>query len=467
MKKHNRYWLGAGQAMRMVVAVVAALCGIDVCYAAETLPEGAWEGKLQVSPQVSLRLVFNINNTDSKPTVTIDSPDQNAYGIPTVVNHLSADSLSVSVSQLKMSYVAGLHDGQFVGQFHQGALSLPLTLSPGKQEVKRPQTPKPPYTYTYRDLYIKNEAGNSMLAGTLTLPKDFNPKKTPVVVMISGSGQQNRDEELFDHKPFAVIADRLAKAGIASFRYDDRGAGMSKGDINNATTADYASDARAIMNYLRDKEGMRKVGLLGHSEGASIAFILGASDKKKAPAFIVTVGAPATRGDSILIDQNRVLLQASGIPEPIIDKYLSALGAMYEAKISEGRDASMKLAMDLTAGWTDDSTLAPLGENLKTIAADKNVWLNYFISYSPAEDILKTKCPVFVAYGDKDTQVTSKLNEPIMRRLSPKSKIMVYPGLNHLMQHCTTGLVMEYGQIEETFAPEVMDDIVEFIMKNS
>ena len=386
---------------------------------------GAWSGKLKVGP-MSLTLVLHLEQADGYVKVSLDSPDQGAKGIPAFKEFLSDDSLAVKVEAIGMTYRAHLKDGKLDGTFSQNGFSTKLVLTKGVTKVKRPQMPKSPYPYTTEEVTFRNEKDGATLAGTLTWPLgyDKNTKKKPfVVLLVSGSGQQNRDEEMFDHKPFLVIADYLARQGIATLRYDDRATGKSVGgEVKNATTADFSRDAAAGIDFLRSTNAFSKVGLLGHSEGGSIAFMLGAQKKVD---FIVSLAGPGVKGDTLLAAQGNRILALSGQPANMtIEKYR------------------------------------------QQEAVQQVPWIKWFCDYDPSDDIRKTRCPVFALNGDRDCQVLSSLNLEAIRRLLPASKqnmIKEYPALNHLFQHCTTGLPAEYGQIEETISPEVLDDIVKWI----
>ena len=386
---------------------------------------GAWSGKLKVGP-MSLTLVLHLEQADGYVKVSLDSPDQGAKGIPAFKEFLSDDSLAVKVEAIGMTYRAHLKDGKLDGTFSQNGFSTKLVLTKGVTEVKRPQMPKSPYPYTTEEVTFRNEKDGATLAGTLTWPLgyDKNTKKKPfVVLLVSGSGQQNRDEELFDHKPFLVIADYLARQGIATLRYDDRATGKSVGgEVKNATTADFSRDAAAGIDFLRSTNAFSKVGLLGHSEGGSIAFMLGAQKKVD---FIVSLAGPGVKGDTLLAAQGNRILALSGQPANMtIEKYR------------------------------------------QQEAVQQVPWIKWFCDYAPSDDISKTRCPVFALNGDRDCQVLSSLNLEAIRSLLPVSErnvIKEYPALNHLFQHCTTGLPTEYGQIEETISPEVLEDIAKWI----
>lgn len=454
---------------RIIVAAFIAACCMVKAMAHDKNISGAWRGTLKITPQVELKIVFNFKiGEDGKPSVTLDSPDQGAYGIAGEVNFISSDSVNVAVRLIGLTFAGRKHDGKLIGKCSQGAMSTNLELSPGTVELKRPQTPQPPYPYITKKVKFNNLSDNVTLAGTLTLPKSFT-EATPVVVMVTGSGLQNRDEEIFGHKPFAVIADYLARNGIASLRYDDRGYGDSSGDGKIATTKDFAKDAKAALEYMRAEEKFNNIGVLGHSEGATIAFMLGAKNDSELfvnPSFIIAIGAQAVRGDTVLIDQNATILRQGDTPTDLVTDYVEALHKMYELKIIKGHSVASDSIEAIYSDWGNTPVHASLKANLKKIASDSNPWLNFYIGFSPAESIAKTDCPIFVLYGEKDIQVRPELNIPQMQRIAPEATVKLYLGLNHLFQHAQTGAVQEYGTIEETIAPEVLQDIVNFISFN-
>lgn len=390
---------------------------------------GSWSGKLNVG-SMSLTIVLNLEQADGYVVVTLDSPDQGAKGIPTYKEYLSDDSVAVKMESLRATYRARLKDGKLEGTFAQNGMSFPLVMTRGVAELKRPQTPKQPFPYETEEVTFRNEADGATLAGTLTWPAgyDRNGGKKPVVVLlVSGSGQQNRDEELFDHKPFMVIADYLARQGVATLRYDDRGMGKSVGgEVKNATSQDFARDAEAGIEYLRSRKDFSSVGLLGHSEGGLIGFLLGAKGKTD---FIIALAAPGVKGDTLLARQNNNIVELSGLP----------------------------------AGTVPRITVSHIHQNTKLNSIP---WYKWFFDYDPSENIRKTRCPVLALNGERDCQVISSQNLTAISKLLPKSKKNMtrqYPELNHLFQHCKTGLPTEYGQIEETISQEVLQDIAQWI----
>ena len=384
---------------------------------------GSWSGKLKVGA-MSLTIVLHLDQVDGNVKVSLDSPDQGAKGIPASKEYLSDDSVAVKIVSLGATYRARLKDGKLDGTFSQSGMSFPLEMSKGIAEVNRPQMPKAPYPYETEEVTFRNEADGATLSGTLTWPVEYNKNQKPVMVLfVSGSGQQNRDEEVMNHKPFLVIADYLARQGIATLRYDDRATGKSVGgDVKNATTADFSRDALAGIDFLRSKKAFSKVGILGHSEGGSIAFMLGSQKKVD---FIVSLAGPTVKGDTLLAAQSNRILSLSGQPATMtVEKYR------------------------------------------QTVATMNQPWFNWFNDYDPTNDIRQIRCPIFALNGDRDCQVISTLCLPALRRLLQPSKkhlIKEYPSLNHLFQYCTTGLPDEYSQIEETISPEVLQDIAQWI----
>lgn len=384
--------------------------------------EGDWMGKLNLGPQ-SLTIVLHVNcNAQGKVECTLDSPDQGVKGIAVETDYCSSDSISVSIASLALSYQGKLKGDEIVGTFIQGQ-SFPLILKRGEEKLNRPQNPVAPYPYKTEEVAFKNVADGATLVGTLSYPVGYKKGKTPVVLMVTGSGQENRDEEIFDHKPFLVIADYLARHGVATLRYDDRGFGKSTGgDVEHATTLDFMRDAASGVDFLRTSKQFGKVGILGHSEGGSIAFMLGAKGKVD---FVISMAGIGVKGDTALTAQANKILELTG--------------------------QSMRFS---THQYRMNAII------------ERSPWLNFFIDYDPSGDISKTLCPVMAINGSRDVQVIPSLNlMGIKAHLKPNSKNIIkeYPSLNHLFQHCKTGNVLEYRMIEETISPEVLEDIVRFI----
>ncbi|MCH5234616.1 MAG: alpha/beta fold hydrolase [Muribaculaceae bacterium] len=424
--------------------------------------EGSWEGKLIIKPEMRLRLVINIAGSEGEETIiTMDSPDQGAYGIPMNIEYVSSDSLNVTVPQLMLKYKGKLEGDSIKGDFSQGGLNLPLILRPKVTTLTRPQTPKAPFPYVTEEVVFQSSLDNADLYGTLCLPSN-NINDTPVVLLVTGSGTQNRDEEIFEHKPFAVIADYLARNGIASLRYDDRGFDKSTGLSPNPTTYENSMDAVGGVNFLKEK-GFSKVGIIGHSEGGLIA------DKVASIGspvdFIVEIGGPVVPGDSILLFQNEFLLKDGGLPDNYISLYIEAMKGMFESQkdIDPVAFDETKYAI-FSQENLSNPVLAPLAKNLRDNFSDLAPWLKYFINYNPIEDIKNISIPILMLYGEKDIQVPPALNVPLLLENFPDMNVKVYPDLNHLMQHSTSGKLTEYAEIEETISTEVLEDIKQFIL---
>ena len=325
----------------------------------------------------------------------------------------------------------------------------------------RPQTPQPPFPYITEDVLFQSALDNADLYGTLTMPDD-NISQTPVVLLVSGSGTQNRDEEIFDHKPFAVLADYLARNGIASLRYDDRGFDKSTGLSPNPTTYENSMDALGGINYLKEK-GFPNIGIIGHSEGGLIADKV-ANDGNLID-FIVEIGGPAVPGDSILIFQNEFLLKDGGMPDEYLAMYIDAMKGMMESQKDTNPVAFDETKYVIFSPENlSNPVLAPLARNLRETFSDLAPWLKYFINYDPIHDIKNISVPILMLYGGNDTQVPPSLNVPVLNENFPGINVKVYPELNHLMQHSKTGKITEYADIEETISPEVLKDITEFIL---
>ena len=426
---------------------------------------GSWIGKLSFGSR-GLNIGLNIEQQDGYVVCTLDSPDQGVKGIGCHKNTLTDTKISLSVPAIGASYEAELVEDKLVGTFSQGGLKLPLTLKRGEYKPRRPQTPTTPLSYRTEEVAFANKAEGAKLSGTLTYPVNFeNYKKysVPVVLMVTGSGGQNRDEEIFDHKPFLVIADFLAKNGIASLRYDDRGVGKSTGPTKNTTTENNLADAEAGIAYLRSLKKFGKIGVLGHSEGGTIAFMMGAN---KSVDFLISLAGTAAKGIDVIVGQNRAAMQLQGVPPAIIEEYAVALRIVYADRIS-GKEIADKPAYIETLCQTNKLTLPDnFKSNLVKCITFGDNWLTWFLGYDPAQAISRIKCPVMALNGALDLQVLSSDNLPVIKANLPKNKksvIKEYDSLNHLFQHCTPSTALNYGAIEETISVEVLKDMANWL----
>ncbi len=439
---------------------------------------GNWEGVLKVQ-KIELRIVINITKTGEVYNSTMDSPDQGAKGIPVTFINYKNSILKLEIATAGIQYDGALNEENvFVGNFKQAGQSFPLNLTKKKLEkekVVRPQEPTKPYSYYSEDLKFENSMDKIMLAGTLTLPeKDGN---YPAVVLISGSGPQNRDEEFFEHKPFLILADHLTKNGIAVLRFDDRGTAESTGDYNSATSLDFARDVESAIKYLQTRKEIdkNKIGLIGHSEGGIIASMVAA--ESKFINFIVLLAGMGISGDQLLLLQQELIGKFSGISDTDLQKAKvinkGAFDIILKSKDSEL--LKLELANYITQTLRDNPETEKPTEMSQDIYVKLQVnqltspWMSYFIKYNPAPILEKINCPVLAINGEKDLQVSSKENlEAIEKALkkggNKKVTIKELPNLNHLFQECKTGLPSEYPTIEQTFSPIALAVITNWIL---
>lgn len=411
------------------------------------LPEGSWSGAISVQG-TKLTLVFRFTEDGCK----LDVPDKGARDIPAEARLTPLGATHIDVAAIGASFEGFRMGDKLIGTFTQHGVQLPLTLTPGAVVRNRPQTPQPPFPYATEEVSFAN--GDAVLRGTLTLPEGCS-RTTPVLLLVTGSGLQNRDEELFEHKPFAVIADYLARRGVATLRYDDRGFGESTGDVVRCTTEDLKEDAAAGVALLRTR--FDRVGVLGHSDGGTIALMLAAEGKAD---FIVSLAGMVVSGAETLIDQNRRALPQAGVDAETTALYCKALEETFAA-VAEGlpypKPADYKLP-------------AALQQNLQAVQAQLNMpYLRYFVKLDVSQRLGKVACPVLALNGTRDTQVDAARNLGALKQGLPAStptRIESCEGLNHLFQHCTTGLSDEYPVLEETFAPEVLALIASWLLAN-
>ena len=426
------------KALRTLTSVVFAMMAF-----AANAQEGTWNGELNVMGN-KVPLVFNFSTNGC----TIDSPSQGVNGIQAEKTVKDDGTIKVKVGMKGATFEGKMTDGEIKGTYVQNGFPLPLTLKPGKLAVKRPQTPVPPFPYKEEGVSFTN--AQYTFNGTLTLPENYS-KNTPVVLMVTGSGQQNRDEELFSHKPFAVIADALARQGIASLRYDDRGWGDESVNFADFTTDDFRQDAAAAIPLLRKR--FNKVGILGHSEGGTIAMMLAAEGKAD---FIVSLAGMAISGKETLIMQNRQAMSAIGLPKEMVDSYCNSISKALD-EIASGKKASEINIDDVP------QALKPI--TIKALQQADTPYIRHFLTVDVGKLLPKIKCPVLALNGTKDTQVDCDANTTRIEKglANCKHSIKKIDGVNHLFQHCNTGIVTEYQQIEETIAPEVLQVVAEWI----
>lgn len=425
---------------------------------------GSWRGDLNVGMS-KIPLVFNFTEEkDGKTSCTLDSPLQNVTGMSGEILSLDNDSISIRFNKINATFSGVIQDNNTIkGSFTQAAYILPLTLSPELPLLeRRPQTPQPPFPYSVTDHLILSFDGAG-LAASLTMPDDKNLKNIPLVVMVSGSGPQNRDEEIFGHKPFEVIADYLARHGIASLRYDDRGFGESEGDFGSSTTYDFKKDAEHVLYFAKSIDRIGKVGFLGHSEGGSIALM---SAAENIPDFVISLAGMVDSGKNTMLRQNRHSMERMGLLQAQVDEYVDFIEYLFGLMEDEGKTASRKqidvVALARERGLTPTPVLM---QSLKNNIDKRTIWFDTFLSVDPSSVISKISCPVLALNGTKDTQVDSSSNLPIIRDSVASAIIYELEGLNHLFQHAETGEITEYEGIRETISPDVLELISAWISK--
>jgi len=435
---------------------------------------GEWNGVLSVQG-MKLRVVFHLTKTDTGYSATMDSPDQGAKGIAMTAASFENKVLKLEHSAARITYT-GTFDGktEIKGEFQQAGMKFPMNLSRTQIAIikpKRPQTPALPYPYNSVDVTFKNSSANITLAGTFTYPK--GESKFPVAILISGSGPQNRDEELMGHKPFLVIADYLTRQGFAVLRYDDRGCYASTGTFETALSQDFASDASAAVDFIktRPEVDINRIGLIGHSEGGLVAPLV--ATQRKDLNYIVLMAGPGISGDRILMLQSELIARANSMSEKDIEKVKTTNQLIYNEIIAnhELEDSKKHLRQLMLTALTGTDELKNGGEamidgKLKQLTSP---WMLNFIRYNPAPTLEKVKCRVLALNGSLDLQVPADINlkaieTALLKGGNKHFTTRKFEGLNHLFQTCKTGSPNEYANIEETISPQVLAELSSWIL---
>lgn len=438
-------------------------------------PVGRWEGTLVV-PGASLRIVLHIAHAEGGGyTATMDSPDQGAFGIPAGAVEVEGARLTVAMPTIAGGWSGLVRGDTLAGEWTQAGTTFPLDLhrsaaAGDAPAPARPQHPVPPFPYDADEVRYPVPGTDVVLAGTLTRPPGDGP--FPAALLITGSGPQNRDEEVMGHKVFAVLADALTRAGIAVLRVDDRGVGESTGDFASATTDDFALDAAAGVEFLRRQERIdpAAVGMIGHSEGGLVAPM---AARTTAPAFVVLLAGPALAGEEVLVGQVAHMQRLQGVPAPQIAANTAAIREVARVLRERPRDvwddeARAALMTSLPSGVSEEQAAqleASLEAQLRGLTTP---WMARFLAYDPRPALEALRAPVLALYGALDAQVLPEQNLAPMRAAlaaNPQAQVEVLPGLNHVFQPATTGLPDEYARIETTFAPEVLERVADWILE--
>lgn len=459
----------------LLICILSAtvLLGISTFSQAQQLKkvEGNWSGELDL-PGIKLEVIFKILTTEKQQlSAVMDVPKQGAKDIPVNKTTFSNDSLKLEVAIIRGSFEGTFSsDTSINGIWKQSGQEFPLTLMKTEKvtELNRPQTPKKPFRYLSQEVEYTNPESGLKLAGTLTTPPAA--RNCPAVILISGSGAQDRDETIFEHKPFWVIADYLTKNGIAVLRVDDRGVGGSEGNTSNATSEDFAGDVMAGIEFLKGRKEIskREIGLIGHSEGGLIAPMV--ANQSKDVAFIVLLAGLGIPGEQILYEQGELMNKAAGMSETQIVQNRNLQEAIFKILLNESDSA--KQLTDLRNTYSN-GMYPGMNEEQKNaidaaISGINTPWFKYFLTYDPYPTLSKTKCPVLALNGEKDLQVPAKSNLTAIKKALTEGgnknfKTVEMAGLNHLFQTSETGAVAEYAQIEETISPEVLKTVKDWI----
>lgn len=445
----------------LLIPLFALLSALPAGAAGAKLAE-SWLGTLEAGA-TKLRIAFHLKSApDGSIRATVDSLDQGAMGLAVDRASYQNGTLVLELKALSARYEGKLDESgrKLTGRWSQGASSLPLNLeaSDSPPVLRRPQEPKKPYPYLEEEVSYAGGAPGVTLAGTLTKPRVGGP--FPAVLLITGSGPEDRDETIFGHMPFRVIADHLTKRGIAVLRVDDRGVGKSTAGPAGPTSEDFARDALAGVAFLKGRKEIdpKRIGLAGHSEGGAIAAI--AAARSGDVAFVVSMAGAGLPGDRILHKQSEMLLRAMGAGDEAVRAARSAnekvYGILKEEKDPKVAETKVRQALG-EAGMTKEAIDAQLRGVLSP-------WFRFFLTYDPRSDYERVTVPVLAIGGDKDLQVAAAENlEAIQGALAKGGNREVttklFPGLNHLFQPCKTGQIEEYAKIEQTFAPEALETI--------
>ncbi len=430
--------------------------------------DGAWMGSLDLGA-VRLRVVFHLVNTEDGLIATLDSPDQGQKGLPTT--SVTRDGANLKI---EAKAIGGVFEGKIAadlqsidGTFTQLGAAHPLILKRVKDqadlEPKRPQNPVKPYPYREEEVSYDNKQQSVTLAATLTIPQGKGP--FPAVVLITGSGPQDRDETLLGHKPFLILADYLTRRGIVVLRADDRGTAKSTGDFKTATTADFATDTEAGIAYLKTRAEVnpRKIGLIGHSEGGVIAPMIAARNKDV--AFIVMMAGTGVPGDQVIVAQGEAIEVASGKSSEEAAK--NATKEKEILTLVETEKDKAVLEKELKEKLAGQIPEAQIGLQIEQVTSP---WFRYFLTYDPATALRKVTCPVLAINGSLDKQVLPAQNLPAIRKALEEGgnkhfEVDELPGLNHLFQTAKTGAPSEYAEIEETMSPVALEKMSTWILK--
>ena len=436
--------------------------------------EGLWQTALETHG-LRLRLQLHVSHdTDGQLVGALDSLDQQVSGLPAIQMELKEASFHFEIPAVAGTFDGTLSPGKnkLIGHWSQTGADAKIEFVRSDQplELRRPQTPAKPYPYREEEISFSNAAAGVTLAGTLTLPKGAGP--FPAALLIAGSGPNDRDEALASHRPFLVLADHLTHKGIAVLRYDKRGIGKSTGSVDKATTVDLASDSQAALAYLKTRKEIdpAKIALIGHSEGAMIAPLL--ASQTKDVAWVVLLAAPANVGEVTLLNQSELIGKAADLTDEQLEASLNFDQAAYDLVRTEKDSAALREKLKGLVKETGlDAAMPPtlLETQLRMM---ESPWFRFFLDYDPLPNLKTLQVPVLALYGQKDLQVPAKANLPLLKQAlqdagNKDADVRELPDLNHLFQHAYSGTPAEYAAIEETFSPDALQIISDWLLHHS
>ncbi len=467
--------------MKHAVFCILAIFLVTTVSAQQSIFIGDWKGKL-----MGITLVFHITEKDRQLSATMDSPDQGANGIRCDQVVIKDNSITISVSVIGGNYIGSISSDNktITGKWSQGGGSFDLVL--GKDaipaEKAKPQTPQPPFNYKVEEVEYDNSDRSVHLGATLTYPSLGS--KFPAAILISGSGQQDRDETIMGHKPFAVIADHLTKLGFAVLRVDDRGIGKSKGEVEKASSADFAKDVITSLEFLKKRPeiDINRIGLIGHSEGGIIASLVAA--ERTDINFLILLAGPGINGADLLAEQGEQILLREGVSEDAVKAYTPLYKQLIKLSLTEtDLNKAQQTAIKEYNQWVSNVnpellqqlgfTSREIGETIirNLVKEFSSPWMNYFLKSNASVFIEQTNAKVLALNGENDVQViatsnTNGIKKALSKSRSPSYEVKVLPGLNHLFQRCVKCNITEYGELDETFSVEALTEIEKWLKKN-
>lgn len=464
--------------MRLLLIIIPILLLLDIDSKGQNSNfTGIWKGAIYAN-NYPLRVIMHIEYDQANDlySTIIESPDQNAI-INTSSTNISCDSIIIQVPEVGGKFSGKFHSSDSLyGQWEQNGTNSLLNLAKGENKycVVKKQDPLPPFPYSVKDIEFDNKQDSITLAGTLSIPAKEG--KHPAVILISGSGPHDRNAYTLGHKPFLVLADHLTRHNIAVLRFDERGVGKSEGNYASSTTLDFAEDVLSAIEYLttQDNIDIKRIGLIGHSEGGLIAPIV--ANESELVRYIVLLAAPALKGKDILIDQNKNILQSMGAPDSTIKKVNTQIQAEINWIINNYKDSlspdklfseSLELLSDITP---EERRMYGISEYSTKLRIHRyfTPWYNFYLNYDPLPALMNLRCPVLALNGDKDIQVDSKMNLSLIEEQLIKAKVLYMvnelKNINHMLQPSTQGSLKEYALIDQTISDSVLDLISNWII---